>query len=96
MTGSPQLKESPFDAVLGVARQNRSAGVLACGFGRRLAARIQLNDAASQPATAALQEQCQVAPGCKSPRKLSLIFIAFRRFISRRLELAIRKSQIKI
>jgi len=27
---------------------------------------------------------------------LSLIFIAFRRFISRRLELAIRKSQIKI
>jgi hypothetical protein len=58
-----------LDTIRAGARSSRSAGVLASGFGRRLAARIELSGGpcsgtllAPAAGTAALPEQCQAAP----------------------------------
>jgi hypothetical protein len=58
-----------LDTILAGTRRSRSAGVLACGFGRRLAARIgpsagPRSGTLREPAagTATLQEPCQDAP----------------------------------
>ena len=45
----PRDDRRAFATVLAVARRTRSAGVLACGFGRRFAARIQPRARTSQP-----------------------------------------------